>query len=295
MCADLPRYPAIFTSFFGDTILSKREPVIVIMTLVVMVPLALKRDISGLARWSLLAILSVIFLGVVLIVSGVTVERPPDRGPVPSIIEPNIAQAIGVMAFAYVCHHNIFLVFDSLKDATEKRMAKTTHISIATACLLMLVVGTAGYIPFGQATQANVLDNFLEDDDLVTAGRIMFGMVVMLTYPIEAFVAREVIEELFFPNGLTLRNHILVSLSICGIVLTIALVTSDLGLVFEINGVVNANLLAYTMPGFLGACAFKTEPWKAPDRLKPTILFIFGMCVFVIGVTMIFVQKLGLE
>jgi hypothetical protein len=67
------------------------------------------------------------------------------------------------------------------------------------------------------------------------------------------------------------------------------------GLVFEINGVVNANLLAYTMPGFLGACAFRTEPWKSPDRLKPTLLFLFGMAVFVIGVTMIFVQKLGLE
>mmetsp|Transcript_16313 Transcript_16313/g.42342 ORF Transcript_16313/g.42342 Transcript_16313/m.42342 type:complete len:424 (-) Transcript_16313:49-1320(-) len=288
-------YPSIFTALFGESFLSHRQPVIALMTAVIMLPLAMKRDIAGLARWSLLAICGVIFLGVVLIVSGAKVDRPAGRGTVPTIVEPNIAQAIGVMAFAYVCHHNIFLVFDSLKDPTTARMAKTTHISIGSACLLMAVVGIAGYIPFGQATQANVLDNFGEDDDLITAGRILFGMVVMLTYPIEAFVAREALETLFFPNGLTLRNHILVTLALVATVLTIALLVTDLGLVFEINGVVNANLLAYTMPGFLGAAAFRTEPWRSPDRLKPTLLFAFGVCVFVIGVTMIFIQNLGLE
>eukprot|EP00038_Savillea_parva_P003462 m.125993 g.125993 ORF g.125993 m.125993 type:complete len:445 (+) comp11180_c0_seq2:3434-4768(+) len=286
-------YPAVFTSFFGKTVLSQREPVIGIFTGVIMLPLAMKRDIGGLARWSLLAIFGVVFLGVVLIVSGSKVAYPPDRGTVPTIVEPDIAQAIGVMAFAYVCHHNIFLVFDSLKDPSESRMNKTTHISIGSACLLMAVVGVAGYIPFGKATQANVLDNFNDDDDLVTAGRIFFGIVVMLTYPIEAFVAREVIETLFFSNGLTLRNHILVTLGICISVLAIALSVTDLGLVFEINGVVNANLLAYTMPGFVGTVAFRNEPWRSPDRLKAIFLFVFGLGVFVIGVTMIIVNGSG--
>ena len=73
------------------------------------------------------------------------------------MIEPNIVQAIGVMAFAYVCHHNIFLVYESLKNSTEARMATATHWSIGASCLLMLIVGIAGYLPFGAATQANVL------------------------------------------------------------------------------------------------------------------------------------------
>lgn len=65
------------------------------------------------------------------------------------------------------------------------------------------------------------------------------------------------------------------------------------GLVFEINGVVNANLLAYTMPGFVGAVAFRNEPWRSPDRLKAIFLFVFGLGVFVIGVTMIIVNGSG--
>lgn len=58
---------------------------------------------------------------------------------------------------------------------------------------------------------------------------------------------------------------------------------------------VNANLLAYTMPGFLGAAAFRTSSWRDPERLYPTLLFIFGVAVFVVGVTMIVIQNLGLE
>jgi sodium-coupled neutral amino acid transporter 11 len=73
------------------------------------------------------------------------------------VVEPNLVQAIGVMAFAYVCHHNVFLVYESLQDANEKRMAKATHASIGASCALMLVVGVVGYLPFGAATQANVL------------------------------------------------------------------------------------------------------------------------------------------
>eukprot|EP00035_Acanthoeca_spectabilis_P031672 m.15235 g.15235 ORF g.15235 m.15235 type:complete len:459 (+) comp4890_c0_seq2:336-1712(+) len=285
-------YPLVFTVMFGDTFLSDRHPVIAIMSLLVMIPLALKRDIAGLARWSLLAIAGVVFLAFALIIGGTTVEHPKDRGPVPTVVEENVVQAIGVMAFAYVCHHNVFLVYESLKDANEARMAKATHLSLGTSCVLMLVVGIAGYLPFGAATSANVLDNFPEDDKLITAGRVFFGMVVMLTYPIECFVAREVIVECFFAGGLTLRNHILVTLAICGSVLAIALLTNDLGLVFEINGVVCANILAYSLPGFLGAVAFRDKSITDPERYKPVLLLIFGAAVFLIGVVMIVLEQL---
>ena len=107
------------------------------------------------------------------------------------------------------------------------------------------------------------------DDPLMTAARLFFGMVVMLTYPIECFVAREVISEAFFPGGLSLKQHVGVTLGICACVLAIALSTSDLGLVFEINGVISANILAYSLPGFLGAVAFRDQPWTGQTASTP--------------------------
>jgi sodium-coupled neutral amino acid transporter 11 len=72
-------YPLVFTVLFGETALSDRHLVITLMSLFVMVPLAMKRDIAGLARWSLLAIFGIVFLAVVLIIGGTTVEQPVDR------------------------------------------------------------------------------------------------------------------------------------------------------------------------------------------------------------------------
>lgn len=46
---------------------------------------------------------------------------PEDRGDPLIFFRPRFVQAIGVMAFAYVCHHNSFLIYESLTDASEKR------------------------------------------------------------------------------------------------------------------------------------------------------------------------------
>ena len=110
-----------------------------------------------------------------------------------------------------------------------------------------------------------------------------------------------------------MRNHVLVTLGICGCVLAIALLTSDLGmsdlstlvstdqtftctvsagLVFEINGVVCANILAYSLPGFLGAVAFRDKSITDPERYEPVLLLLFGVAVFLIGVVIIFLEQL---
>lgn len=84
--------------------------------------------------------------------SGKAVEI--DRGVI--ALSPNFIQALGVMAFAYVCHHNSFLVYESLADASPARFAKVTHYSIFSAFALMVGIGFAGYLPFGDHTLGNV-------------------------------------------------------------------------------------------------------------------------------------------
>eukprot|EP00039_Didymoeca_costata_P012132 m.173657 g.173657 ORF g.173657 m.173657 type:complete len:137 (+) comp15391_c0_seq5:84-494(+) len=115
---------------------------------------------------------------------------------------------------------------------------------------MMTYLGIVGYVVLGNSVCANLLDNFSEDDQFINAGRFFYGVTVMLTYPIEAFVAREVIQNVFF-NGEELSNiwHYSLTSAICIMVFVVAFLTNALGLVFEINGVINATLLAYVLPG----------------------------------------------
>ena len=63
-------------------------------------------------------------------------EPPENRGDPVAFFHPRFVQAIGVMAFAYVCHHNSFLIYSSLQNTSERRYEKTLHVR----AVLMLVL-----------------------------------------------------------------------------------------------------------------------------------------------------------
>lgn len=51
---------------------------------------------------------------------------------------------IGTIAFAFVCHHQTFLAWRSLKHATQRRFAITTHLALLGGLFLSLFLGITG-------------------------------------------------------------------------------------------------------------------------------------------------------
>jgi sodium-coupled neutral amino acid transporter 11 len=77
-----------------------------------------------------------------------------------SIIQPQIAQAIGVISFAFVCHHNSLLIYGSLRTPTLDRFTTVTHISTAFSLISCLTLAISAFVVFTNKTQGNVLNNF---------------------------------------------------------------------------------------------------------------------------------------
>jgi amino acid permease len=48
-----------------------------------------------------------------------------------------------VIAFAFVCHHACFIVYQTLRDNTDRRWAKTVHLALGTALTVMLSLAIA--------------------------------------------------------------------------------------------------------------------------------------------------------
>ena len=70
--------------------------------------------------------------------------------------------------------------------------------------------------------------------------RIFFSVTILLTYPIECFVTREVLENTVFHNvedteGMFQNRHFLVTFSIVMITFLISMSTDCLGVVLELN------------------------------------------------------------
>lgn len=130
---------------------------------------------------------------------------------------------------AFVVHHNALLVYQSLEKPTIGNWANLTHCSVLSSSLAMIIFGTCGYMSFREHTQGinddlvqisladhdssftgDILNNYCWSDDLMTFCRFIFTITVLLTYPIELFVVREVLNnvvERIFGKNLEVRHQ----------------------------------------------------------------------------------------
>lgn len=140
---------------------------------------------------------------------------------------------------AFMCHHNTFLLYTSLQDANQKRWDVITHISLATSLVVACLFGIGGYATFTIYSQGDLLENYCLDDDLMNFSRLLFSIQILLTYPIECFVSREVIERSVFQNDpnvpISQITHYTLTLIIVTLTFLISMSTDCLGVVLELN------------------------------------------------------------
>ena len=144
------------------SVLTNRQFVIALCTLCISYPLSLYRDIHKLSRASGLALIGMMIIVVSVLIEGpqVTPDLKGDPSERFSIIRPGIFQAIGVISFAFVCHHNSLLIYGSLRTPTLDRFAMVTHISTILSLISCCTLAISAYLVFTDRTQGNILNNF---------------------------------------------------------------------------------------------------------------------------------------
>ncbi|KAL1884316.1 hypothetical protein VTK73DRAFT_10 [Phialemonium thermophilum] len=246
-------------------LLSDRRAAIVVFILGVSYPLTLYRDIAKLAKASTLALISMTVIVLTVLIQGVLIPKEARGSIDPSslILNDGIFQAIGVISFAFVCHHNSLLIYGSLKKPTIDRFSKVTHYSTGVSMVACLVMALAGFLVFGNKTLGNVLNNFSSDNTMVNVARLCFGLNMLTTLPLEAFVCREVMFNYYFPGEpFNMNLHLIFSTSLVVSAMALSLITCDLGSVFELVGATSACAMAYILPPL---CYIKltTRSWKS--------------------------------
>lgn len=114
-------------------------------------------------------------------------------------------------------------------------------------------------------TYGNILNNFPSDHFWANVARLCFGLNMLTTTPLEAFVCRETIENFLFPGEMfEYKRHFIIttalvvtSMSSESVILgcegrnvpivsvAVSLLTCDLGLVLELTGGFGATCLAF--------------------------------------------------
>lgn len=124
---------------------------------------------------------------------------------------------------------------------------------------------------------------------VLTSNYSCFGLNMLTTLPLEAFVCREVVETYFFPDApFSMKRHLIFGTSHVVSAMVLSLLTCDLGVVFELIGATSACALAYILPPL---CYMKlaTRSWKT---YVAGATVVFGVCVMAISVVQSFLKIL---
>uniref|UniRef100_A0A6M2DVC3 Putative sodium-coupled neutral amino acid transporter 11 n=1 Tax=Xenopsylla cheopis TaxID=163159 RepID=A0A6M2DVC3_XENCH len=177
------------------------------------------------------------------------------------------------------------------------------------ALVVAALFGVAGYATFTSHSQGDLLENYCWDDDLINFSRILFSISILLTFPIECFVTREVLHSVIGGNVIAgsaplpavgVQNiseegdsdkwgHKGLTLGIIAAACLISTATDCLGPVLELNGVLAAVPLAYILPG-LAYLRLEQGGIFARHKLPALGLALFGLFVALLGLAFLFVN-----
>ncbi|KAF3424956.1 hypothetical protein E2986_09392 [Frieseomelitta varia] len=277
------------TGISETNIFAHRQVVVLFATVCITIPLCLYRNVARLAKISFLSLVCVGFILLTILIRMGTMSAivPSQEDSWRFANFPGIVPSVGIMAFAFMCHHNTFLIYESIERATQQKWDIVTHWSLFTSFLIAAAFGIIGYATFTAYVQGDLMENYCWDDDLMNFARVMFSGTILLTFPIECFVTREVImtaikgtDELedhtaYVPNSD--RKYLIITLTIVVVAYLISMSTDCLGVVLELNGILAAVPLAYVLPGL---CYLKLEDGPVLSSKKLPALGLMSAGVF---------------
>lgn len=185
--------PAVAHELISPTsILANRTFIMAILAFVIILPLCILKDLSSLSWTSLLSIIcGVIFICITIYSSPeAAIKQGIDTHGSITIIDSGVFAGIGTMSFAFVCQHNSFIVFRSLKEPTLENWRLVARYSVWISFVLCLAFGLGGYLSFGDYVKGDILNNFPEDNIPIGVARVLLAITMVFTYPMECFVAR---------------------------------------------------------------------------------------------------------
>lgn len=294
-----------------------RQIVILIVSFIIIFPLCLKRNIAHIEIFSFIK-----FLALLTVSGSIIYECINNNIKYDNIIWfdiNGIPFALGVFAFAFVCHDTAFLYYKSLYNPTLIRFTKLSFGGIGSAMFISIILSIPAYLTFTINVNGNILNNYSVSSYLIIIVRILYILTMALTYPIPLFIVRHISYAVYIRwkyKDSKIHNfeqkvnyniehasysiHFLFSLIIFGSTLTISMFVDNLGIAMSLIGNLSSINLAFVFPClfYIKTCDYHWKFWQYhqyKDQINsflaiypPIILAIFGgiMCPYSIILTL---------
>lgn len=208
--------------------------------------------------------------------------------------------SLGTFVFTFVAQHTVHLTYNSMRDEirNEESWSVVSTFSIVIATVLSLALGISVYMTFWEETTSAMFE-FYPPLASVDVAKLLLSVMMMLTYPITLFSARELIitsipvakeeTEIVTTSGrnawwllpednkqLIRSLHIMLTVALWWISTELAIRAPSLGDVLNFIGCVAGTVIAYVLPGLF---EFKVNGYSHLAML----LLIVGTSVGLVG------------
>lgn len=188
-------------SFFDAVTPSRTTPIgtnaLIALQLIVLVPLALIRNISRLGPAALVADVF-IFIGLFYIWY-YDISTLASQGIEPSITLFNprdFTLTIGASIFTFEGIGLILPIQSSM--AQPERFSRLLYAVMIIITIIFTSIGALCYATFGSATKVEIITNFPQTSELVNAVQFLYSMAVLVGTPVQLYPATRIIETSFF-------------------------------------------------------------------------------------------------
>lgn len=241
----IPEQAALQPSLFTDSTFW-----LVLATALIIFPLSLMRNLSGLRYGSIASVASMLYVAIAVVLRGFSGSNPVSLDHVAlARVDGSIFSSITITFFAYTCHVNVFPIYSELKNRQPRRMFKVTNRSVALEVVLYIFVALFGYLCFHDDTQGNILNNYAPSDPYMLIGRLAVATTLVVALPLNIHPCRQNLSSVLFPNKeFSQARHVFLTVVLVFSALTLAIIVPQVNVVFGLLGATCCVLICFAIP-----------------------------------------------
>ncbi|XP_036388818.1 sodium-coupled neutral amino acid transporter 5b isoform X2 [Megalops cyprinoides] len=280
---------------------------IIIVSISVILPLALMRQLGYLGYTSGFSLTCMVFFLVSVIYKKFNILCPLEtfgNHTINSSIEEDCegklftinqqtAYTIPILAFAFVCHPEVLPIYTELRNPTKKRMQAIANTSILGMFVMYLLTAIFGYLTFYTNVEAELLHTYSKVDPLDTlilCVRLAVLVAVTLTVPVVLFPIRRALLQLLFPEKpFHWARHAGIAVTLLFVVNLLVIFVPNIRDIFGIIGATSAPSLIFILPGlfYLRIIPVDQEPLNSRPKIQVMCFTALGFVFMVMSISFI--------
>ncbi|XP_061922278.1 sodium-coupled neutral amino acid symporter 2-like [Entelurus aequoreus] len=295
---------------------------VLLVSLVIILPLSLLRNLGYLGYTSGLSLLCMVFFLIVVIIKKFQIPCPlpedvhagnetfskllnatlsPNNAtakdyndvctPKYFVFNSQTVYAVPILTFAFVCHPAILPMYEELKDRSRRKMQGVANVSFLAMFIMYLLAALFGYLTFNVHVEPELLHTYstiYKFDVLLLVVRLAVLTAVTLTVPVVLFPIRTSVNQLLCTSStFSWIRHTIITVVLLASTNVLVIFVPTIRDIFGFIGASAAAMLIFILPSAFYIKLVKKESMKSVQKIGATAFLLLGFLVMIGSMSLI--------